>query len=217
VKPVKTVTRLLVLVLALTLIGGACQKTAVKDLTTGLTEKAKQVTQPTDQTKAPVDWQEYTSQTHKFSFHYGSDWELRPEIDREDLLTFFLVVEDENQEKRKNELTGEMMTCEYMISVRVEDNPDNLSAKEHELSRYIPQGRDTIAAGLEDITVAGIEGYKHSGPRTPPSSGDFTEIKLAPGNGKVYSFVYSAAAHPDTHEKYLEEFEQILETLEFSQ
>jgi len=160
-------------------------------------------------------WQEFSQQNHKFSLRYPEGWLFVPEIERADLFTGVFEKEEESQEKVKNEITGEMFTAVYDISVRVEVNSDNLSAKEHELKRYIPEGRADIAAGLEDITIAGVEGFRDTGPSTPPSSGDWTGIKLAPGNGKVYSFVYHAAAHKETHEKYLDEFYKILETLKF--
>jgi len=200
----------LVVVLGLVLIGGACDKDSVKKATSGLTGE-------TGKSEMPEGWVEYQSDTHKFSFNHPSTWEIVPEINKDSLLTMKLLLIDKTQAERENELTGGMMPSEYWITVRVEGNPDNLSAKDFGVKQYLSQSRAEMKAKLKDYSLNGVEGYTDSGPVTPPSSGDWTQVSLGPKNGKAYSFVYYAAAHEQTHEKYLEEFYQILETLEFSQ
>jgi len=198
----------LMLVFALTLVGASCNKeeevgkTGVGKTKVGETELA--------------GGKEYRSDTHKFSFNYPSEWEIVPEIDKDSLLTMKLLFVDKSQAERENELTGGMMPSEYWINVRVENNPDNLSAKDFGVKQYLSESKAEMKAKLKDFSLNGVDGYTDTGPVTPPSSGNWTGITLAPKNGKAYTFTYYAAAHPDTHEKYLEEFNQILETLKFT-
>jgi len=201
----------LVVVLALVLVGGACDKEKVSQMTGGLTDKVTE----TEKSQMPEGWVEYRSETHKFSFNHSSEWEIVPEINKDSLLTMKLLLFDKTQAERENELTGGMMPCQYWITIRVEDNPDNMLAKDFGVKQYISQSRAEMKAKLKDYSLNGLDAYTDSGPVTPPSSGNWTGVSLAPENGKFYSFTYYAAAHPDTHEKYLEEFYQILETLEF--
>jgi len=165
-------------------------------------------------TDTEPDWVTFENKSQQFSFKYPQEWVLVPEIEKESLLTAFLKREDPSQEKVEV-WNGELITPIYQIAIRAEDNPKNLSAREFELSRY-PSGGEEVGKSLEDITIAGVPGFKTSGPITPPGSGPMTNIVLAPGNGKIYSFVYTADAYPQTHEKFLPEFNQILETLKFN-
>jgi len=199
----------LMVVLGLVLIGGSCDKDSVKKATSGLTGK-------TAESEMPEGWVGYQSDTHKFSFNHPSTWEIVPEIDKDSLLTMKLLLIDKAQAERENELTGGMMSSEYWITIRVEDNPDNMSAKDFGVKQYMSQSRAEMKAKLKDYSLNGVEGYTDSGPVTPPSSGDWTGVTLAPKNSKAYSLTYYAAAHSETHEKYLEEFHQILETLKFT-
>jgi len=183
-------------------------------------EKGGPIAKLTGKKEAEVDkyagWTDFDRPVHKFSLKYPQGWVFVPEIDKESLFTGGLDREDPTQEKFINEITGEPFTVVYTINMRVEDNPENLSARDKELSRYIPQGRASIAETLEDITMVGIEGIKNVGPTQVNTSGPTIQYKLAPGNGKVYSFVYVASAHKQTHNQFLEEFEQILSTLVFA-
>jgi hypothetical protein len=203
----KALTGLAVL-LTLVLIGGSCDKDKISQMTGGLTDQ-------TAESEVPEGWQTYTSEKHKFSFSYPEAWKIVPEVNRDDLLTMKLLLIDESQAERENELTGGMMPCEYWFTVRVEDNPENMSAKDFGVKQYLAQSREEMKAELKDYELNGVQGYTNSGPVTPPSSGNWSQVSLGPKNGKAYSFVYYAAAHPETHEKYLEEFNQILDTLEF--
>ena len=193
------------LVLALTLMGASCDK-----------KEDAGVGKKTAKTVQDSNLKEYQSDTHKFSFSYPLEWEIVPEINKDSLLTMKLLLIDKTQAERENELTGEMMPCEYWITVRVEDNKDNLAAKDFGVKQYLSQSREEMKAKLKDYSLNGVDGYTDTGPVTPPSSGNWTGVTLAPENSKAYSFTYYAAAHADTHEKYLEEFNQILKTLKFT-
>jgi len=182
-----------------------------------LTEKVTGQKEAAEDSGPYADWVVFDRSDHKFSLKHPKEWLYVPEIDKETLLTGTLEREDPNQEDFVDEITGEPFTVVYVINMRVEDNPDNLSAKEHELKGYIPQGRASIEATLEEVTVAGTSGVKKAeNIRQVNTSGGVTWYKLAPSNGKVYSFWYVASAHEGTHEKYLPEFEEILSTLQFA-
>ena len=93
----------LILILSLFLLSGCNQKQ---------TEKAGQTSQKAAiKPTVPEDWLKYENTTHKLSFYYPPNWQLKPEIERDDLLTFFLELEDEGY---------------YSFLIRVENNPDNL-------------------------------------------------------------------------------------------
>lgn len=166
-------------------------------------------------TVAHADWQELSFEKQKFSLHYPSNWNFKPEIERDNLLTGSLVLTDETQEKTKNLVTNEMFTPEYMINIRVEDNPDNLSASDFAVKQYLPQSRDKMKAKLTETKIAGQIATIDSGPTTPPGSGPYTEFIFAPKNNKAYYFTYWPAAHEETTDKYLEEFKKVLATLKF--
>ena len=163
-----------------------------------------------------ADWVTFERENHKFSFKHPKEWLFVPEIDKESLFTGRLDREDPTQEKFIDEITGEPFTVVYTINMRVEDNPENLSAREHELSKYIPQGRAHIESKFTDVAFGGSQGIEIASQVTQVNtSGPVVEYLLAPGNGKVYRFVYVASAHKQTHNQFLGEFEQILSTLVF--
>ena len=210
---------LLVIVMAVALVG--CQKQETGQGETSpikkLTKKVTGSKEETEEVGPYADWVVFDQPNHKFSLKHPQDWLYVPEIDKETLLTGTLEREDPEQEDFIDEMTREPFTVVYVINMRVEDNPNNLSAKEHELSTYIPQARADMESKLEEVTIAGIPGIKMADDiRQVNTSGGVTQYKLAPGNGKVYSFWYVASAHQDTHEKYLSEFEEILSTLKFT-
>lgn len=208
----------LVLVVGATVILAGCQKketgqeetSPIKKLTEKVTGKEAKEADPY------ADWVVFDKPNHKFSLKHPQEWLYVPEIDKEGLLTGTLEQEDLSQEDFVDEITGEPFTVVYVINMRVEDNPENKSAKEHELSKYLAQSRAKIEPTLKEVTMAGIPGIKIADDiKQVNTSGGVTQYKLAPGNGKVYAFWYVASAHPETHEKYLSEFEEILSTLKF--
>ena len=164
-----------------------------------------------------ANWVVFDMPGHKFSLKHPQEWLYVSEIDKESLLTGTLEWEDPSQEDFVDEITGEPLTVVYVINMRVEDNPENMSAKEHELSKYLPKSRPEIEPTLEEVTIAGVPGIKIADDiQQVNTSGGVTQYKLAPGNGKVYAFWHVASAHEGTHEKYLPEFEKILSTLKFT-
>lgn len=197
---------ILVMVIGLTL--SACQKQEVTGRISDQVAKEQDLY---------GDWVVFEKENHKFSFKHPREWLFVPEIDKEGLFTGRMDREDPAQEDFINEITGEPFTVVYSISMRVEDNSENLSAREYELSKYIPEGRADIEANLSDITIGGAEGVKIATEAVQVNtSGPPVEYLLAPDNGKVYRFVYVASAHEQTDNKFLEEFNRILSTLKFS-
>lgn len=193
-------------ILALSLLGAGCDKKA--DIG---------VDKETTRTVQHSDWNEFNKPNHKFSLKYPQGWEWKPEIDKPTRLTGFLEREDATQEKVKDQIQGGTFTASYNLNIRVEDNQENLSAKEVVLKGYLSSARPDIEKTLETVTIAGVEAVKvNSDAVQVNSSGPVVEYRLAPNNGKVYTFLYVGWAHPETHEKYLDEFHQILETLKFT-
>jgi len=209
----KTVFVGLVLILGFSLSG--CLKQAEEGKTGG--PIAKLTGQKETKTDKYTDWAIFERPKHKFSFKHPKEWLFVPEIDKESLFTGGLDRKDPAQEKFVDEITGEPFTVVYAINMRVEDNLKNLSAGDYELAKYIPQGRADIESKFTDVTFGGSQGIKIANEVTQVNtSGPVVEYLLAPGNGKVYRFVYVASAHKQTHNQYLEEFEQILSTLTFA-
>jgi len=158
----------------------------------------------------------FSQPNHKFSFKHPEGWLFVPEIDKATLFTGSLEQEDPSQEDFIDEIRGTPFTVVYNINMRVEDNKENLSAREKELSRYLSSGRAEIDKTLVDVEFGGVKGIKVKNDVTQVNtSGPVMQYLFAPGNGKFYGFTYVASAHKDTHQKFLAEFEEILSTLEF--
>jgi len=218
---IKLISLVFLLTTLVFLAGCQKQKTSQEKTSSGSTKEPTEKTtgQKKEQEEAGpyADWVDFDQTNHKFSLKHPQGWLYVPEIDKKDLFTGTLEREDPSQEDFIDELTNEPFTVVYTINMRVEDNPENMSAKEHELSRYLAQSRAKMEAKLEEVTIAGVPGIKKADNiRQVNTSGGVTEYKLAPGNGKVYHFWYIASAHEDSHQKYLLEFEKILSTLKFA-
>jgi hypothetical protein len=136
-------------------------------------------------------WEEFISAEHKLTMKYPKEWVRQPEIDKAHLLTF------------------SFNKGEYMIVVRVEENVDNMSAKDFAVKQYISSGKESEKAKLKDYSVNGLTGFTDSGPVTP--EGKYTRVGLAPNNGKYYGFTFSS-----TDDLLIDEFYQMIEALKFS-
>jgi hypothetical protein len=203
------------LLVASGLLLAGCQKSTLTS-TNGETENTVQ-TADSGEADPQADWVVFSQPQHKFSLKHPIDWLYIPRVDRADLFTGDLEKRDPSQADFIDEITGEPFTVVYTIHIRVEENEENLSARESELSRYIPQGRADIDKKLIDVEIAGVPGVEIKSDVTQVNtSGPVTEYLLAPGNGKLYRFWYIASAHPETHQQYLAEFKDMLATLEFS-
>lgn len=163
----------------------------------------------------PENWEVFDSPNHKFKLHYPPHWQIQPEIDRQDLLAMTLFFEDQSQEQVAfwDNTVG---IPYYQIAVRIEDNPDNLSSLDWVVKQVIPEAQEQAKQRYESAALGSHQEVKETGPVTPPGSGDMTSISFAPDNGKAYTFTYYGYAHEETHELYLEEFEQMLAGLEFT-
>lgn len=161
----------------------------------------KQITEPplsqsssqTSKTITPENtsenWQNFTSPKYKFSFKYPPEWKLKKETESDQGLSLALLKSEE------------------IIAVRVEKNPDNLSAREYELKRYLPSGREDVSKTLTDIEVNGVRGIWSM---VPSTEGQATMLALAPMNGWIYGFGYTS----DTGES--EEFNKIVESISYN-
>jgi len=166
-----------------------------------------------EEKEAYSDWRVFENEKHKFSFKYPAGWELSENVDREDLYSLTLAKKDASQEKVQ--VYMEEMVPSYTINVSVEPNPDGLSAQDFYLDMFGESSKETAKEGIEKVSFGGADGIKYP-EVSAPSSGPATGILLAK-NSKLYRFVYGALAHQETHEKFLPEFMEILETLKFSE
>jgi len=192
-----------VLVLSLTLIGGGCAQKASNTI----------IDQSVNQTLSILDIIGYG-----FTLEYPEGWRWNEEVKRPEILAGALEKDDETQEKVKDEIRGDTFTASYDLVIKVEAGLGNLSARDQVLKRYLQASRPEIEKTLEDVTIAGVEAVKiNTDAVQVNSSGPVVEYRIAPGNGRVYTFMYMGWAHSETHEKYLDEFYEILETLKFTE
>lgn len=200
----------LTLILLATFTLSACQKQGITEKISQSVSKTKKALPKKD---THPDWQILENKNHKFSFKYPQSWKLSVNADREDLYSFSLSKKDISQENII--VYEEEMVPSYSISIMVNKNSKNLSAREYYLNQFGVSSKESAEEKIEEITIAGVKAIKHP-EGAAPASGPATGILLA-RNQKIYSFVYSALAYKETHEKFLQEFMEILETLEFSE
>ncbi len=172
----------------------------------------KEVIKP--EVQAPEGWLKYENQSHKFSFYYPPDWQLIPEIERDDLLTFSLEFNDTSQEQ-KTFWDNSLGYPYYSLAVRVEDNPENMSALDWAVKQYLPQSQEEMRQKYTPVAIGSHQFIKDSGPVTP--DGVYFGFQTCPGNAKAYSFVHRVDASKATEQKYLAEVEKILTTLQFTE
>jgi len=159
----------------------------------------------------PDNWKTYTNSVNKLEFSYPGNWSFEVARDDPQMLSVIVRLEDESQEKMN--VYGEMMTPFYDIGIMVNPNPEGLSARQWYLNQFGEGSKGTAAEKIETLTVGGVEAIKYAEP-TAPASGPSTAI-LVGFNGRMYSFVYSAVAYKETHEKYLADFDLILDSVKF--
>jgi len=160
----------------------------------------------------PEGWETYTNSNYKIELSYpGGDWVFTVAKDGSDMLALVIRLEDTSQEKMN--VYGDMMTPFYDIGVTAYPNPEGLSAKNWYLDQFGESSKASAEAKIEISTVGGVAAIKYAEP-TAPASGPSTAYLVAYDDW-MYSFVYSAVAHQDTHEKYLADFEKILDSVKF--
>lgn len=159
----------------------------------------------------PEGWQTYENKDHKLTLYYPGEWQLRPEIDKEDLLTFFLEFEDDSQEQKIfwDDTKGYPF---YSLSVRVKDNPDNITALDWAVRQVIPQAKEEAKEKYESVSFGQYQGVMSSGPTSP--AGYHYEYIFCPGNGIAYTFVYTADTFKDTETKFKPTVEQMFNLME---
>lgn len=156
-------------------------------------------------------WKTQDNTKQKFSIKYPKEWGFTVDREEEGFFSARLDKEDPEQEKIAD-IVGNPMTVWYLISIKIEDNPNNLSAYDFKLKEYPKSSKDEIEQSFEDIEIAGIKGIKILDPGV---MGNTHTVVLVPNNGKTYSFTYSAYTHNETYDKFLNDFYTILDTLEF--
>lgn len=158
------------------------------------------------------DWKTYTNSTYGFEFKYPSDWQLNAQNLQDNRFYANISKTDATQEKVL--LPGDNKAdATYSIIISVENNPNGYTAKEYYLSHSSGESRAQLEKGLKDTNIAGIPGISFTA-GAAPSSG-LSQEALITYSGKIYRFAYGAMAHPETHLKYLDVYNQILSTFRF--
>jgi len=163
--------------------------------------------------KIPSGWKKFQSQEYPFQFHYSPDWELKGPNSGENYYNLSLEKKDSEQEEVT--IFPEPMTAAYYINVNVQDNPQAMTAKQKRLSYFSEDSQQKAEAEMEEVEIDGVQGVRFQEP-SAPSSGLSTMVSVV-YNGKFYNFTYSALAHQETHNKYLDYFDQVLQTVKFGQ
>ncbi|HUV46498.1 MAG TPA: PsbP-related protein, partial [Candidatus Bathyarchaeia archaeon] len=176
----------------------------------------KQAAKNPYQQKAPStpkrpEWDTYKNKDRGFNFRYPTDWLFSIIFDTPEMFAIELRKEDFTQEKV---LVYEAeMTPSYQIGISIENNPDGLTAKEYRLKQFGEGSRKEEEANLKEVEEDGVKGVRFS-EGAAPSSGLATMVIFS-HKDKFYKFTYMAMAYQETHEKYLEVFDKILNSLEF--
>lgn len=163
-----------------------------------------------DEKTRPTEELIYKNQQHHLSFRYPSDWQLEEIADEPQFLSLILKKEDEGQEKVLVP-GGEKAVPVYSISVRVNNNPQQLSAMDYYLNQFASGSRAQAEEKIEKLTLSGRPAIKYL-EGAAPASGPSTMVLVAKGD-KIYSFSYSALAQKETHEKFLDQFNLLLATV----
>lgn len=189
--------------LFLILILSGCQPKSTSKTEQKTAEKKKNI---------PQGWVKYENADHKLSFYYPSQWQLKPEIERKDLLTLKLEFNDTSQEQ-KTFWDNTLGYPYYSLLIRVEDNPENMPALDWAVKQYLPESQAEMKAKYTPATIESYEFITSSGPVTP--AGVYFDYQICPGNNKAYLFIHQVDALKQTEGKYLPEVEKILTSLEF--
>jgi len=155
-------------------------------------------------------WQPCGSADHNLSFKCPPGWELNEIINTQDQLS--LILKKNDNEQGKIEVYGEEMVPTYSINVMVGLNEKDLDAKDFHLSNFAESSRAAENEKIEAISIEGEEGIKYI-EGAAPSSGSSVGV-LFTKYGRSYRFIYSALATPATHEKYMNVFNQMIETVQ---
>jgi hypothetical protein len=151
-----------------------------------------------EETQIPSGWQEYQDEERKLAFAYPPDWQFSVFTDQPKMFGISVKKDDPY----------------YSINITVQDNPQGLSAKEERLSQFMAgTSRETEAAKLLEIMVDGQKAVRYA-EGAAPASGPSTVVSVAYA-GKIYRFTYSAMATQETHEKFLDVFDQLMQTVKF--
>jgi len=146
---------------------------------------------PLDETE---DWEVFRNHEFNYEIKHPHDWELK--VNFENFAHITLRKEDATQSKiLMPGLVDEYINANYTIRIDV-DNYNHAPDGEH-----------------GTIIIDGIDARQWSEPAAP-SSGDAVITELSK-DSRFYSLTYTAMAYPETHNKYIDIYNQILSTFKF--
>lgn len=206
---------LLVGVLVIAAIGGAYYlgRSTTSTPSPVSTSQIPQPTIPSSSTDETTRWKTYTNNKYGYSFKYPTDWTLE-ENEMQGFQSIALTKTDNTQEQEQVLLPGDQNAdVIYKIITRVETNPKGYTAKEYLLQNISPESLSDYEKNLEEINLNGFPAIKRK-EACAPCSGMEVIITLI-HRDKIYSLSYGAMAHEETHDKFLNTFNQILSTFRF--
>lgn len=165
---------------------------------------------PIGKVELPESWKTFRNTNYQFEFRYPADWSFE-KTDNPNMLTVIIRKEDLKQEKMV--VYGEEMTPFYEIAVYAEKSPENLSAREYYLNMFGESSKQKALEDMEEVTVGDSSGVKYLEPMAPASD-SATAVIVAKG-GSIYRFVYSVLAPEGMYDKYLTDFELLLQSVKF--
>jgi hypothetical protein len=171
---------------------------------------------PTPTIDPTVDWKTYINSEYGYSFQYPQDWKFSFTKPQNFKYPSVAILSKDDPSQPKVAITSDdpnKFMASYTILIQVDNNPKNLSAKDYFLKDVSPEDKQDEENKLKEYTVGGVRGilFRDTG---SPSSGLYTMIQVSKNN-MLYSFEYNALAHPETHNKYLDLYTQILSTFKF--
>ncbi len=162
-----------------------------------------------------ADWKIYRNEDIGFVVKYPNDWAYDYRGTIETNPNWFISFQKQDETQPKIELPGGAQEeTTYNIRIYVKNNPGYFLVKDYLLRDVALESRaDYETEQFTKTSVAGVEAIKMA-IDSAPSSGPCTEIITLYGD-LIYTFDYCATAHPETHEKFMSVFNQILSTFQF--
>lgn len=202
-KTVKMFWLIILLVLVVALVGVLLwQRSVASQINDGLQQKIialqnqknnKIIATTSDET---ANWKVYKNNNYVFEIKYPEGWVIKTDNMPYGYVSF-----------EKNNLLQDK--ANYLISVSVSDNLKSISLRD-----FVLQGGGILEKDLSHTEVAGQQAVKFEVADGYRSGPDVVTV-IAYG-GKFYTLNYNGFAHPETHYKFIDAYNQMLSTFKFT-